>query len=92
MDAGSGYAAYFWNTGETTQTISVAVAGTYTCTVTDGNGCQGSSDKKAKIWANGIGDVEDGGSFVMYPNPATTAINLSFSSVDEGARKSLVVK
>ncbi|HAW19498.1 MAG TPA: hypothetical protein DCX14_04875 [Flavobacteriales bacterium] len=87
MDAGSGYAAYFWNTGETTQTISVAVAGTYTCTVTDGNGCQGSSDKKAKIWANGIGDVEDGGSLVMYPNPATTAINLSFSSVDEVPEK-----
>lgn len=83
MDAGSGYSAYFWNTNETTQTISVAVAGTYTCTVTDASGCMGSDDKKAKIWANGIGDVQDEGSFTMYPNPATTMLNLSFSKADE---------
>lgn len=36
--AGSGY-AYDWSTGATTEDISNLVAGTYYCTVTDGNCC-----------------------------------------------------
>ena len=40
FDAGSGYAAYQWSNGSTTQTISPGTAGTYTVTVTDGNGCK----------------------------------------------------
>jgi cell wall-associated NlpC family hydrolase len=42
LDAGAGYSAYLWSTGETTQTISVSPASTsqYCVTVTDGNGCQ----------------------------------------------------
>ncbi len=30
---------YQWNTGDTTQTIDITVSGTYSVTVTDGNGC-----------------------------------------------------
>jgi gliding motility-associated-like protein len=39
-DAGAGYASYQWNTGATSQTISVSVPGQYWVTVTDDNGCQ----------------------------------------------------
>jgi hypothetical protein len=35
------FPSYLWNTGATTQTIDVDVAGTYTVTVTDANGCTG---------------------------------------------------
>lgn len=35
LDAGAGYNYYSWSTGETTQTISVTEAGTYTATVGD---------------------------------------------------------
>ncbi|MBL0341261.1 MAG: hypothetical protein IPP71_10190 [Bacteroidetes bacterium] len=42
IDAGGGYSNYLWNTGATTQTITVG-AGTYTVTVSAMNGCTSSS-------------------------------------------------
>jgi len=41
LDAGTGYIKYSWNTGQTTQTISVGMIGSYKVTVTDLNGCKG---------------------------------------------------
>ncbi|GAB4287537.1 MAG: hypothetical protein Kow0068_13300 [Marinilabiliales bacterium] len=43
LDAGSGYSGYLWNDASTSQTINVNTAGTYSVTVTDNNGCSGSS-------------------------------------------------
>jgi hypothetical protein len=37
LSAGSGFSSYSWNTGESTQTISVTTAGNYSVTVNDGN-------------------------------------------------------
>jgi hypothetical protein len=42
LDAGTGFAAYDWSTAETSQTISVNLANTYSVTVTNLNGCQNS--------------------------------------------------
>ena len=39
LDAGAGYAAYSWNTGDTTQTIAASTMGDYSVMVTDTNGC-----------------------------------------------------
>lgn len=44
LDAGSGYSAYSWSNGGTTQITNATVSGTYTVTVTDGNGCTGSDN------------------------------------------------
>jgi len=43
FDAGSGYAAYSWDTtpAQTTQTLTVTEAGTYTVTLTTAEGCVG---------------------------------------------------
>ncbi len=39
LDAGPGFSNYTWSTGDTTQSIVVNQAGTYTVQVTDANGC-----------------------------------------------------
>ncbi|MEI6950477.1 gliding motility-associated C-terminal domain-containing protein [Paraflavisolibacter sp. H34] len=42
LDAGSGFAAYQWNTGSREQVITVRDKGVYRVDVWDGNGCRGS--------------------------------------------------
>ncbi len=37
------FTAYHWSTGSTTQIITISTAGSYTCTVTNNNGCQGTT-------------------------------------------------
>ncbi|MGZ3865744.1 MAG: T9SS type B sorting domain-containing protein [Bacteroidia bacterium] len=39
LDAGSGFAGYFWSTGASTQTISINTPGQYWVTVTNDQGC-----------------------------------------------------
>lgn len=43
LNAGAGYASYFWSTTAVTPTISVNTPGSYSVTVTDNNGCTGTS-------------------------------------------------
>lgn len=43
LTAPSGFNAYLWSNGATTQSITVSTAGVYTVTVSDGNGCTGTS-------------------------------------------------
>lgn len=43
LQAAPGFVRYLWSTGDTTESILVKVAGTYTVTVFDVDGCQGTS-------------------------------------------------
>ncbi|HUM46739.1 MAG TPA: T9SS type A sorting domain-containing protein, partial [Chitinophagales bacterium] len=43
LDAGTGYSAYSWSNGKTTQTVSITASGTFTATVTGTNGCSATS-------------------------------------------------
>ena len=49
LDAGPGFASYLWQNGSTAQTFTVTVTGTYSVTVTDYNGCQGSDEVHVAI-------------------------------------------
>nr|MBK9652593.1 SprB repeat-containing protein [Bacteroidota bacterium] len=48
LSAGS-FASYLWSTMESSSTISVTTAGTFTVTVTDGNGCTASTSATTTI-------------------------------------------
>ncbi|MGH1517471.1 T9SS type B sorting domain-containing protein [Chryseobacterium sp. JK1] len=46
LDAGAGFKSYLWNTGATTQTITVSTPGTYSVKVTNNFGCESSSSSQ----------------------------------------------
>lgn len=78
LDPGS-YTSYVWSTGASTPTINVALSGTYTVTVTDGNGCKGNDEVKVTIWPAGIPTVDEAG-MTLYPNPANTFMTFDASA------------
>src|SRR5690606_29954871 len=51
------YEAYQWSTGETTPTIEVSSAGTYTVSVTKPGGCPSDQSKTVTVVINGREDV-----------------------------------
>lgn len=75
------FATYLWSTGETTQSITVSASGDYSVTVTDGNGCEGTSGDLS-VTVNDLpepdvtasGDLEfcDGGSVTLTASAASS--------------------
>ena len=77
LDAGAGYIGYLWSTNQSTQTIDVYQAGTYTCTVTDDNGCKGEDDVEALIEAAGITNISGNDEGIrLWPNPTADFIHI----------------
>ncbi len=85
LDAGSGYSAYSWSTGETTQAITASQSGSYTVTVTQ-NGCNGSSgpvvvtenaNPSPTVTANGATTFCTGGSVTLNAGAGYSAYSWS---------------
>lgn len=83
LDAGFAGSTYIWSTAETSQTIDVTQAGTYSVTVTDGNGCDGTDEIEVDVKV-GIQDLVVG-SISIYPNPVedVAIVQLQSRSVHE---------
>ncbi len=90
LDAGSGYSAYLWSTGATTQTIAVDSTGTYNVTVTQNN-CNGSSSNPPTVFVNvtpnaTITELGSAGGFaVLQAGPANATYQWLFQSQSNGS-------
>jgi len=73
LDAGAGYANYAWSNGATNQQITVTQPGSYSVTVTDGNGCTGSSAFSANVIVDSLPPVPD----ISYSDNLMTSSALS---------------
>ncbi|MCD6366759.1 MAG: gliding motility-associated C-terminal domain-containing protein [Bacteroidales bacterium] len=79
LDAGTGYNSYTWSTGETTQTILVSTAGTYSVTVTDAGGCTG-SDQVTVTEFPGLSPVITGNTSICAGSSTTLNVGSGYSS------------
>lgn len=69
ISGGTPHYSYLWSTGETTKNIGGLGEGTYSVTVTDGNGC---TNSKTFVLGNvSINEPDKKFSVHIYPNPAT---------------------
>ncbi|MCK4658074.1 MAG: SUMF1/EgtB/PvdO family nonheme iron enzyme [Phycisphaerae bacterium] len=58
LDAGAGFSSCLWSPGgQTTQTIDVTAGGTYSVTVANASGCEGSDDINITVNANPAPDI-----------------------------------
>jgi len=75
INADNAGSTYLWNTGATTQTLTVTATGTYSVIVTNANDCSASDTIKVTFEPTGIKDVNVAGHLVkVIPNPAKDII------------------
>jgi hypothetical protein len=85
ISGGTGPFGYFWEPGGgTTQAIAGLVAGTYTVTVTDKNGCSISTEVVVEQMISSTDHIPEGG-VIIYPNPATDWLRVLLPATLSGA-------
>lgn len=90
LDAGPNFTSYLWNTGSTSQSISVTIPGDYRITVLDTNSCQSRDTVNVKIWATGIAEGSEAGQFTIFPNPASDWVDIASAGYSGNATVYLV--
>ena len=69
--------------GATTQTITASATGSYTVTVTDGNGCVSAASAATDVTeenCTGIDNASAINGLNIFPNPASESLNIEFTS------------
>ncbi len=72
---GSAPYSYLWSDGNTTNSITNALPGTYTITITDANGCETTESVTINFSSLGIDELVQFG-VTVYPNPMTDFIKI----------------
>lgn len=79
VTGGAGPYSYSWSNGSTAQYLTGLTPGNYLVTVTDNNGCTASS--VVTVIETSIGNIAEGAMFSLWPNPATSQITISLSTI-----------
>ncbi len=74
----SGMSSYLWTTGETSPSTMVNASGNYGLTITDNNGCSAADTILVSV-VNCAGISEQEIKIVVYPNPASTFVQVDAS-------------
>ncbi len=74
-----GYLQYNWSTGQTTSSINATLAGTYTVTVTDVNGCTGSTSATTQYYP-GANPVITGSTSICQNVPSNLDAGIGFQN------------
>ena len=82
ISGGTGPFGYQWDMGSTEQAITGLLAGTYTVTVTDQNGCEAVAEVVVDLMV-GTGEVA-GEAMLIYPNPAVDWVQITCSEPVDG--------
>lgn len=86
LDAGSGFETYLWNTGETTQQITVSLQGIYSVTVTNANFCSGEDEIQLTV-INSPGPgwfVGNTSNFHVIHVPSNASITIDGVAIETG--------
>lgn len=70
---------YLWNNQDTTSNITGLAPATYTVTITDADGCSATYNAVV-THMTGILEVGNGKTAHIYPNPATTVLNIDWNT------------
>ena len=87
LDAGV-FPSYSWNTGSTSETITVDTSGNYIVTVTIGNGCTGTASQSVIVSSipvilhNGPTSFCFGGSIILHSTPAVSYLWSTGATID----------
>lgn len=73
---GSAPYTYTWSNAQTTQTATNVLPGTYTVTATDANGCSATGSVTVSF-NSGISATGEVKTLNMFPNPASTTLNIN---------------
>lgn len=79
MQGGTGTYTYLWSNGQTTANLTNIPAGSYTCVVTDANGCARNVGPIVVANVSSVDETKFVKSISVYPNPATTMLRLDVS-------------
>lgn len=82
ISGGTGSLSYLWSNGATTSSISKLNAGSYTCTVTDANGCQKVVGPLVVENTTSTDEARYVSLLNIFPNPASNAINIDVEFIN----------
>lgn len=88
LNGPAGYTTYIWSNQSTGSSVTTSQSGLYCVTVIDTNGCFGSDCIYVNV-ATGI-ESPDNTAMVLFPNPASERIFITFDTFQEEASISIV--